>query len=204
MRTLARFAQRHCRAEHLQFVIERQAVTRLDLDRGGTLGDQRVEAGQRAGDQIGLARGASRGHGRADAAAGPGDLLIGRAVEPHLELPGAVAGMDQMGVAVDQARRDPAARAVDRLRRVEGRRVGGGAGIDDPAVACSARMPSSTMPSPSPAQVISRALRHSRSQRGWSGVVMRYRLGQSDEYVWTYSTGGADVRIVVRDRAGRR
>ena len=42
-----------------------------------------------------------------------GDLLIARAVQPLLELAGAVAGEDEMGVAIDQARRDPG--AVQRL-----------------------------------------------------------------------------------------
>ena len=43
------------------------------------------------------------------AAAGPGDLLIGGAAETQLELVGPVAAIDEMGVAIDQSRRDPAA-----------------------------------------------------------------------------------------------
>ena len=74
---------------------------------------------------------------RDDAAAGPGDLLVGRAGQPHLEFVGAVAGIDEMGVAVDQAGRDPAAFAIDGLGalRERCRQLGLRAGIDDPPVA---------------------------------------------------------------------
>ena len=44
----------------------------------------------------------------------PRDLLVGRAGETRLEFRRAVAGVDEMGMAVDQAGRDPAALAVDR------------------------------------------------------------------------------------------
>jgi hypothetical protein len=50
-----------------------------------------------------------RFHGRDDAAAGARDLLIARAGQPLFEFAGAVAAIDQMGMAIDQARRDPAA-----------------------------------------------------------------------------------------------
>ena len=52
------------------------------------------------------------------------DLFVGRARQPHLEFARAVAGIDQMRVAIDQARRDPAALAIDRVRRRRTRRVG--------------------------------------------------------------------------------
>ena len=75
-------------------------------------------------------------HGRDDAAAGARDLFVARAGQTLLEFVGAIAAIDQMGMTVDQARRDPAAVAIDPLPRVErGRRVRGGAGIDDAAVA---------------------------------------------------------------------
>ena len=65
-------------------------------------------------------------HGRDDAAACPRDLLIGRAVQPHLEFAGAVAGIDQVRVAIDQGRRDPAAVAIDAFGGVECGRIGAG------------------------------------------------------------------------------
>src|SRR5262249_7714988 len=51
---------------------------------------------------------AGQSHGRADATAGARDLLIAGTLKPELELPRPVAGMDEMGMAVDQARHQPA------------------------------------------------------------------------------------------------
>ncbi len=68
-------------------------------------GDQRVERGAgRLATSSSSRGGARRLHGRDDAAAGPGDLFVGRAGQPQLELVGAVAAKDQVGVAIDQAR----------------------------------------------------------------------------------------------------
>ena len=121
--------------QRLRLVFEIEPVAGLDLDRGDAFRDQRVEPRQRLRDELVLARRAQRLDRRDDAAAGPRDLLVGRAGKPHLELVGAVAGMDQMGVAVDQAGRDPAALAVDDLGAAAGRRqVRFRTGIDDPAV----------------------------------------------------------------------
>ncbi len=121
------------RAQHLQFVVGRQPITRFDLDRRDALGDQRVEAGQRACDQFGLARAARRAHRRDNAATRAGDLFIASARKPHRPLVRAVAAMNQMRVAVDQARGDEAAAAImDGSRRRRG--AAGGSGIDDPAV----------------------------------------------------------------------
>ncbi len=99
---------------------EVEAVSRFDLDRGDALGDQCVEAGQGGGDELVLARQARGLHGRCDAATAFGELFVARAGEPQLELLGTVAAVDEMGVAVDEARRDPAAGAVDALLRIEG------------------------------------------------------------------------------------
>jgi hypothetical protein len=132
-RDCARRAQR-ARAQHADFARPIEAIARLDLDRRGPFRDQRVEAGQGAGDKIALARRARGAHGRDDAAAAPRDFFIGHAFEAHLELGGAVAAVDQVGVAIDQARRDPAARAIDDLPRIKRRGIGRRPGIDDPAI----------------------------------------------------------------------
>ncbi len=81
-----------------------EAVAGLDLDRRHAFGDQRVETPERRGDQVLFARRARRAHGRENAAAGSGDLFVARAGEPHLELLGAIAAVDEMGVAVDEVR----------------------------------------------------------------------------------------------------
>ena len=118
----------------LQLALEIEAVAGLDLHRGHALGDQGVEAGQGGCDQLRLAGGACGAHGRDDAAAGPRDLLVARPCQPQLELAGAVAGEDQVGVAIDQPGRDPAPLAVDGLARRERRRLGAWAGIEDAPV----------------------------------------------------------------------
>ena len=155
-------------AQRLRFVVEVEAVAGLDLDRGDAFGDQRVEARQRCAHKLVLARRARRLDRGDDAAAGPRDLLIGGAGKPHLELVGAVAGMDQMGVAVDQARRDPAAFAIDDLG-TRGRHPRAGRFPGRHRRSCrrsTAIAPRSTMPSPgSPgASVASRALRQTRAR----------------------------------------
>ena len=101
----------------LQLGLLFEPVARLDLDRGDALGHQRGEPPVGAGEQLGLARRARRLDGGEDAAAGARDLLIARALQAQLELMGAVAAIDEMGVAIDQARRDPAPAAIDRLAR---------------------------------------------------------------------------------------
>ena len=103
--------------ELLDFRVGVETVARLDLDRGDAFADQVAESrhgGFAESVVVGLSGGA---HGRDDAAAGSRDLLVARAVEPHLELARAAAAEDEMGVAVDQAGRDPApARVVHRAR----------------------------------------------------------------------------------------
>ena len=89
-----------------------EAVARLDLDRGDAAAHQRVEAAAGAVEQLVGAGGLGRGDGRGDAAAGLGDLLIGRAGAAHGMLVGAGAAEHEMGVAVDQPRRDPGAAAA--------------------------------------------------------------------------------------------
>ena len=94
-------------AQHLQFAVEIEAVARLDLDRGHAIGEQRCGPRQRRGEQGIVVERARRVDGRGDAAAGAGDLFVAGAVQAHVEFVGAVAAEDEMGMAVDQARRDP-------------------------------------------------------------------------------------------------
>ncbi len=102
-------------AQHLHLVGHRQPVAGFDLDRRHPFGHQRIETRQAFGNQHLLARLPDLPDGGDDAAAGPGNLLIGGTGEPHLELACPVSGKDQMGVAVDQTRRDPAPAAIDAL-----------------------------------------------------------------------------------------
>ena len=63
----------------------------------------------------------------------------------------AVAGVDQMRVAIDQPRRDPAARAIDHLCRIECGGIGAAARIDDPTIPAGDRRRPPPRPHPSSA-----------------------------------------------------
>jgi hypothetical protein len=85
-------------------------------------------------------RASSRGlprslHGGNDAAAGARDFFVTRARQTLLELVGAIAAVNQMGMTIDQAGRDPAAAAIGPSPCIEGGwRVRGRTRIDDAAV----------------------------------------------------------------------
>ena len=96
-------------AQRLGLGHEVETIAGLDLDRGDAFGDQGIEPRQRLRDKLILARRARRLHGRDDAAAGARDLLVACAFEPQFEFMRAVAAIDEMSVAIDQSRRDPAA-----------------------------------------------------------------------------------------------
>ena len=103
-------------AQHLRFDLDIKAIAGLDLDRGYAFGHEPAQALRRSGEEILRARRARRPHRRQDAALGC-DCRLGGALEAHLEIAAAIAGEDNVGVAIDQARRDPAAlRRVDRVR----------------------------------------------------------------------------------------
>src|SRR5690606_38355162 len=107
----------------------RQPVAGLDLDGGDALGQHRVQPGQGGLQQCRIVGFAGSAHGGDDAAAGAGDVGVAHALQALLELVGAVAGVDEVGVAVDQAGADPAAATVDALRGVERGGAGSGAGV---------------------------------------------------------------------------
>jgi hypothetical protein len=122
-------------AQHLQLAVAVEAIARLDLDGGDAGRLQPFETTEGRGVEVvlgRLARGLDRGD---DAAAGAGDLLIGRALQTLFELAGTVAAEDEVGVAIDQARRDPAAAEAVGLRRLVVRQVGARADPDDGPVA---------------------------------------------------------------------
>src|SRR3546814_11812586 len=91
------FAERARGAEHLQLVVGRQAIARLDLDRRNALGDQRVEAGQGALDPLVFAGFACRAHRRHDPAAGARDPLLARPSDPPPPFVLAVAPVVALG-----------------------------------------------------------------------------------------------------------
>jgi hypothetical protein len=94
--------------EHLELRFKIQAVARLDLDRRNTLGGQRLHPGQSRRVQLVGRRGARGAHGGKDAAAGARDVLVACAFEALLEFAGTIAGEDEVRMAVDERRGDPA------------------------------------------------------------------------------------------------
>ena len=101
--------------QHLHFGVAVQPIAGLDLDGGDTLRQQRVEPLQGGGRKVRLGLAAGGAHGGGDAAARLGDLGIGDARQPLLELMRPAAAIDDVGVAIDEAGGGEAAFAVGRL-----------------------------------------------------------------------------------------
>ena len=120
--------------EQPQLALRVETIAGLDLDGRAAAAHQRVQAAPALLKQlvVGCAGGAL--HGRGDAAARLGDLLVGRAGAAHRMLVGAGAAEDEVRVAVDQAGRDPGAAERDDLLRAKARKLGALADADDLAV----------------------------------------------------------------------
>ena len=111
------------RAQHLQFGLDIKAVARLDLDRRDALRRSAHRARGRAA-AISSSSLAARVAVTDETMPPPARAIsvVARAMQPHLEFGGAVAAMDEMGMAVDQAGRHQPPFAVD---PVSGREVCG-------------------------------------------------------------------------------
>ena len=59
------------------------------------------------------------GNGRNDATASTGDFLIARPFQPQFEFAGAIAAVDDMGVAIDEARRHQPAAQINSIQNRE-------------------------------------------------------------------------------------
>lgn len=110
-----RRAQPATDTEHARLGLAVEAVAALDLDGGDAFGLEIGDPPAGAVIERVLGRRPGRGHGRADAAPGPRDLLVAGALQAELELIRPVTAMDDMGVAIDEARRDPTAAAAPDL-----------------------------------------------------------------------------------------
>jgi hypothetical protein len=88
--------------EHAQLGVGRQAVARLDLDRGRPRAHERVEARAGERDERVDRRGGRAAHGVADAAAAGEDRLVPLAAGARLEVVEPVAGPDEVRVRVDE------------------------------------------------------------------------------------------------------
>ena len=121
-------------AQHAALVLNGQAVAGLDLEGGDPFGHQCLESGEGGGHQLGLGRLAGGLHRREDSAARAGNVLVGGSPQAQLELVRPVAPMDEMRVAVDEARRDPPAVTGDGLPRVDGRGLCARTHMGDPTI----------------------------------------------------------------------
>ena len=102
-------AERAGDAQHLHLAGQIQPIAGLDLDGGDAIRQQGACARQRLGKQgrlIELAGGLQR---RDDAATGAGNVLVTRAVQTLIELIRPIAAENEMGMAINQARRDAGA-----------------------------------------------------------------------------------------------
>ncbi len=89
-----------------------QSVAGLHLDRGDALGISRRARYRRRRSEFGRVGRAGGIDGRLNAAAGAGDLLVRRAAQPLLEFLDSVAAVHQVGMAIDEPRRDPQPAAI--------------------------------------------------------------------------------------------
>jgi hypothetical protein len=121
--------------ELLQLFLQREAISALAFDGRDAEGQHLVQEEAGALVEILLARRPGRPDGGEDPAAGLGDLQVGAAEDPLLELAGAPAGEGEVGVAVDEAGNDEPASGVQALvRPVLEREVGLGPEPADLAV----------------------------------------------------------------------
>ncbi len=112
-------------AQLLALVLQRQAVAGFDLDGAHALVQQRLKPRQGLREQFVFRSGARGFHGGDDASAGPGDLFVAGSGQPHGEFVGAVAAIDEVGVAIHKAGRGQGAPTRMAGQRGEGRRHGG-------------------------------------------------------------------------------
>src|SRR6185312_10587997 len=99
-------------AQHLELVRRIESVAGFDLDRGDALGDKTLQPNRALRDQLVFSGGTGGAHGRSDTAAGLRDLLVRCAREPHFELVGAIARVNQVRVAVDEPGSQPRTAAI--------------------------------------------------------------------------------------------
>ena len=131
-----RLARGECRgaSQQAKLDLEVERIARLDLDRGTPPFISASSRSAAVASSSIVGRRLRRLHRRGDAAAGPGDLLIGRAGAAHRMLVGAGAAENQMRVAVDEARRDPGAAERNHFPGAESGELGALADADDAAV----------------------------------------------------------------------
>jgi hypothetical protein len=111
------FAQRTRDRQLLQFGFRVEPVSGLDFDGRDAFGQKRGQARAALRGKFGGGSRAGRPYRCHDAATLAGDIRISGAVQAPLEFAGAIARVDEMRMAVDEAGRQPSPPAVPRLPR---------------------------------------------------------------------------------------
>ena len=117
-------SEQPCDPQHPEFCRQIEPVPRLDLHRCNAFGEQGLQPPCGRGRKLmvgGLSCRKHRGH---DPAACARNLLVARAIEPHLEFGGTISAVDQVRVAIHQAGRDPRPFCIQYLCRQRLRRGG--------------------------------------------------------------------------------
>ena len=99
--------QRTSDLQHAPLGGEVETIARLHLEGGDALGHEAPRPHSRGRGQGVEIRLPGRIDGGLNAAAGTRDLLIGHAAKPLLELRDPIAAVDQVSMAIDEARRHP-------------------------------------------------------------------------------------------------
>ena len=99
-------------AQAARFLVQAQAVPRLDFQRGYPFGHQCPGPTQRSCKQVVVAGSAGGCHGGPDATAGACNVFVTGTLQAHLEFTRALATVDQMGMAIHQAGCDQGALQV--------------------------------------------------------------------------------------------
>ena len=99
-------------AEHFQFGLDIEAIAGFDFDGGDAFSQYGVESLQCGFQKLGFRGFAGGAHGGHDAAACLGNIRISHAIETHFKFMGAIAAIDQMGVAIDEAGGEQLAAAI--------------------------------------------------------------------------------------------
>ena len=102
-RQIRRGGQRAHHGQAARLALGIEPVAGFALDGGGTVGGERLQAAAPQGEQRLLGGGAGGAHGAEDAASLPRQLFVGDARVAQLELFGAVAREDEVGVRIDEA-----------------------------------------------------------------------------------------------------
>ena len=123
-RDIALFSEPACDGERFALCGKVEPIAGFDFDRADALGDKGVQSPQRRPDELVFACRAGRSDSGKNAAAFASDLFVRCAGEPELEFVRPIAAVNEVGVAIDQGGRNPAALAIDDAARGRAMRAG--------------------------------------------------------------------------------